>query len=314
MGPLRHPGRSAGCARFRGRLMQAVLDADALAPLSWDAHLVSCAACRALIESEEQLDELLAAWPAPRLDAAMRERLVGRVAAERALDAVLARDAVEAQPEFAARILAAVRRRLLAAAAGEGLEARLDALLERHAPSSPAGLGTRTAAAVRERLADASLDALLERDALHAPVGLAARTRAALRNEPRVPNAATSRRRLALVRVVGATAAAAAVLAIAWLVHRDAGGPADQSAPLVVQEAAQRAAERSRGASDAAPVVDAARVDERLLGELELLEEVEVLLDGDLELLLSTMDSSDEALLDLDADEAPTTTESPSKG
>lgn len=314
MGSLRHHGPAEGCVGFRRRLLRAVLDGEALASLSWDEHLLSCAACRALTESEEQLDQLLAAWPAPRLDAATRERLVGRVAAERALDAVLGRDAVEAPRDFAARILAAVRRRLVAEDSPREVAARLardealDVVLEREALRAPAGLATRVSAAVRARLADEALDALLERDAVRAPVGLARRVQAALR----APAASARRPRFALVRVFVATAAAA-VVALAWLSRRDDGARLEPNGAPFAQRTEARPQEGSVAGSNG-PLVADAQVDERLLGDLELLEDVAVLLDGDLELLLSTMDSSDELLLDLEADESPTTTEDPSKG
>ena len=362
--------RFEGCVGFRRRLLLAVLDGEALASLAWDEHLLACATCRALTESEEQLDELLAAWPAPRLDAATRERLVGRVAAERVLDAVLARDAVLAPRELAARVLAAVRRRLAAddlatgdfttgdfttaAGAPIDLDAALDAALEPRELQVPAGLAARTAAAVRARLADEALDALLDLDRVRAPAGLVGRVQAALlqtspvqtspvqaapspitlvqaatrvpadapRHATRATSAAdrdvaprraqaTSRSRLALVRVLVSTAVAAAILAFVWLAWRDDGFE-DRLAPLA-QGGDARAVDGGSTSPEAPLVVDA-QLDERILQDLELLEEVEVLLAGDLELLLSTMDASEEALLDLDADEAPATTEDPSKG
>ncbi|MEY2747676.1 MAG: hypothetical protein RL112_2718 [Planctomycetota bacterium] len=330
MGSPRHHRPPRDCAGFRQRLLHAVLDGEALASLSWDEHLLACADCRALTESEEQLDELLAAWSAPRLDAATRERLVGRVAAERALDAVLARDAVDAPRDFAARILAAVRRRLaaedlpreVAAPPRRGAaldDEALDLVLEREALSAPAGLAGRVAGAVRARLADEALDALLERDAVRVPAGLARRVQAALRAPATTPTPTPlPRRRFALVRVLVATAAAAAVLAVAWLSRRDEGARLEPNVVPLAQRPEARSADGSASAPNGppsnAPLVVDARIDERLLGDLELLEDVAVLLDGDLELLLSTMDSSDEALLDLDADEAPSATEDPSKG
>jgi hypothetical protein len=373
--------RFEGCVGFRRRLLLAVLDGEALASLAWDEHLLACATCRALTESEEQLDELLAAWPAPRLDAATRERLVGRVAAERVLDAVLAQDVVLAPRALAARVLAAVRRRLAAddlatgdfttgdfttgdfttaAGAPIDLDAALDAALEPRELQVPAGLAARTAAAVRARLADEALDALLDLDRVRAPAGLVGRVQAALlqtspvqtspvqaapspitlvqaatrvpadapRHATRATSAAdrdvaprraqpTSRSRLALVRVLVSTAVAAAILAFVWLAWRD-DGLEDRLAPLA-QGGDARAVDGGSPvdggstSSEASLVVDA-QLDERILQDLELLEEVEVLLAGDLELLLSTMDASEEALLDLDADEAPATTEDPSKG
>jgi len=330
MSKLHQDAPREGCADFQRRLLQAVLDGDALLSLAWDEHLLACPACRALTESEEQLDELLAAWRAPSLDAATRERLVGRVAAERALDAVLARDTLAAPRDFATRILAAVRRRLAIEVVPEIvpeivptttlLDARvlsLDAALEQESLHAPAGLASRTAAAVRARLADDALEALLRHDRVIVPTGLAGRVQAALRaaarRDEQVAATPTPRRRFTLLRMVVATASAAAVLAFAWLARRDAGGGFE---PSVVPLAQRDDAISTEGDAPRAPdpLTAEAQVDEGLLGDLELLEEVAVLLDGDLELFLSTMDASDEALLDMDAYEPPATTEEPSKG
>ncbi len=338
MSKLHQDAPREGCADFQRRLLQAVLDGEALLSLAWDEHLLACPACRALTESEEQLDELLAAWRAPSLDAATRERLVGRVAAERALDVVLARDTLAAPRDFATRILVAVRRRLadeivpesipesVAESVAESatgatlLDARvlsLDAALEQESLRAPAGLASRTAAAVRARLADDALEALLRHDRVVAPTGLAGRVQAALRaaarRDEQVAATPTPRRRFTLLRMVVATASAAAVLALAWLARRDAGGGFE---PSVVPLAQRDEAISTEGGAPRAPdpLTTEAQVDEGLLGDLELLEEVAVLLDGDLELFLSTMDASDEALLDMDAYEPPATTEEPSKG
>lgn len=330
MSKLHQDAPREGCADFQRRLLQAVLDGEALLSLAWDEHLLACPACRALTESEEQLDELLAAWRAPSLDAATRERLVGRVAAERALDAVLARDTLAAPRDFATRILVAVRRRLAIEVVPEIvpeivptttlLDARvlsLDAALEQESLRAPAGLASRTAAAVRARLADDALEALLRHDRVIVPTGLADRVQAALRaaarRDEQVAATPTPRRRFTLLRMVVATASAAAVLALAWLARRDAGGGFE---PSVVPLAQRDEAISTEGGAPRAPdpLTTEAQVDEGLLGDLELLEEVAVLLDGDLELFLSTMDASDEALLDMDAYEPPATTEEPSKG
>ncbi|MEY4773310.1 MAG: hypothetical protein RIT40_345, partial [Planctomycetota bacterium] len=55
------------CTDFRRRLLQAVLDHQTLTALAWDAHGLACPACRALVDSEEQLNAMLEAWTAPRL-------------------------------------------------------------------------------------------------------------------------------------------------------------------------------------------------------------------------------------------------------
>jgi hypothetical protein len=250
------------CTDFRRRLLQAVLDHEALKALAWDPHGLACPACRALVDSEEQLDALLEAWSAPRLDAATRARIVALVAQERGLDQLLEADLVRA----------------------------------------PQGMAQRAASAVRARLAqeaaEDALDRLLDLDQVHAPAGLtkglAARVRAAARPT----------QRLRLVRYAALVATAAAVLVFVYVrrddVRPSVGPNTVDPAPLVAQ-------------------LEASAVDERMLQQLELLEDVDALLEGDLDLLLSTMDASEEALLDLapmDAtpSDADASGEAPSKG
>lgn len=306
------------CQDFRRRLMQAVLDHEALAPLSWDAHVLGCGECRALIEDEERLDHLLAAWMAPRLDAATRERVVAFVARERELDALLdvhARHDAAARPprDLARRVVAALRRRL---EAEEAAADPLDALLDEPVVRAPAGLARRTGEALRARLAadaEARLDRLLDLDRVEAPAGLAARTVRAVKQTGQP--AAPARGRLVLVRGLAwfATAAAAALVAWVWL------GRDEQAVPERVAQPESRPADGQAAAQGATDLVasagfDERLVDERLLGQLETLEEIEALLGGDVDLMLSTMDASEEALLDLAPGEETNATEEPKKG
>jgi hypothetical protein len=107
-----------------------------------------------------------------------------------------------------------------------------------------------------------------------------------------------------LVRYAALVATAAAVLTVLYVrreTDRPSGGSnAVDPVPLVAQ-------------------LEANPIDERMLQQLELLEDVDALLEGDLDLLLSTMDASEEALLDLapmDAtpSDADASGEAPSKG
>jgi hypothetical protein len=248
------------CTDFRRRLLQAVLDHQTLTALAWDAHGLACPACRALVDSEEQLNAMLEAWTAPRLDAATRARIVALVAQERGLDQLLETDLVRAPQGMAQRAASAVKARL----AEEAAEKALDRLLDLDEVQVPAGLTQ----------------------------GLAARVRAA------------ARPRLRLVRYAALVATAAAVLAVLYVrreTDRPSGGSnAVDPLPLVAQ-------------------LEANPIDERMLQQLELLEDVDALLEGDLDLLLSTMDASEEALLDLapmDAtpSDADASGEAPSKG
>ena len=77
------------CSAFRAEL-ERVLEGrprpDELTTLSWNEHLLACSACRALLEREEALEELLASWPKPRLSPERRVALLAclRAAARRA--------------------------------------------------------------------------------------------------------------------------------------------------------------------------------------------------------------------------------------
>lgn len=301
------------CHDFRRRLLQAVLDREPLAPVSWDVHVHGCGECRALIEDEERLDHLLAEWMTPRLDAATRERVVAFVARERELDALLdvhaRHDAAARAPrDLARRVVAALCRRLEAEAAAAD---PLDALLDDAVVHAPAGLARRTNAGLRVRLAaaDARLDRLLDLDHAQAPGRLAERTLLAVKSTGQI--AASTRGRFVLVRGLAwfATAAAAALVAWTWL------GRDEQAVPERVAQPDSRPA-AAQGASDlvASAGFDERLVDERLLGQLETLEEIEALLGGDVDLMLSTMDASEEALLDLAPGEETNATEEPKKG
>jgi hypothetical protein len=237
-----------------------------------------------------------------------------------ALDAALEPRELQVPAGLAARTAAAVRARLA--------DEALDALLDLDRVRAPAGLVGRVQAAllqtspvqtspVQAAPSPITLVQAATRVPADAPRHATRATSAADRDVAPRRAQPTSRSRLALVRVLVSTAVAAAILAFVWLAWRD-DGLEDRLAPLA-QGGDARAVDGGSpvdggSTSPEAPLVVDAQLDERILQDLELLEEVEVLLAGDLELLLSTMDASEEALLDLDADEAPATTEDPSKG
>lgn len=177
------------CREFRARLERALegrpLPGE-LSALSWHAHLLHCGSCRALLEREEALEELLASLPAPRLEPALARRVLARL------------------------------RELEHASDG------LDALLELDlAALPPAELGARVAGAVRRRAQEESeraLDLLLELDArLESPAGLAGRVRLRLATER------TRRRRRA--GALAAAAAATLIALPLWLAKRAAPAP-----------------------------------------------------------------------------------------
>ena len=58
------------CREFRAALLKALEGLPVpreLTVLSWHQHLLSCGPCRALLEREEALEELLATLPEPKL-------------------------------------------------------------------------------------------------------------------------------------------------------------------------------------------------------------------------------------------------------
>jgi hypothetical protein len=120
-------------------------DVTRLSSLSWHEHLLGCDACRALFESEETLEVLLATLPEPNLPPEIKRRVLVALArsktADRALDRLLERGAdVEVPAGFAQAMLARLdplRREALREGAGVDaastarLDVRLDALLDR---------------------------------------------------------------------------------------------------------------------------------------------------------------------------------------
>lgn len=140
---------ASGCNEFRGALERHLRGRplpEELSSLSWDAHLLSCAECRALLEAEEALEVLLASLPEPSLPAELAERVLARLARaaderDALLDELLDRDDAPAVPAgLAERVLAGV-----AHARARDLDALLDEL---PAPEIPAGLSDRTLAAL----------------------------------------------------------------------------------------------------------------------------------------------------------------------
>ncbi|MBK7878777.1 MAG: hypothetical protein IPJ77_24220 [Planctomycetes bacterium] len=172
------------CALFRAELERRLGDARdaAVAELGWHEHLLSCSACRALLEAEEALDVLLASLPEPRLPRRLAERLLVRLREARSnedeLDQLLALDAHASPAGLAERVAAGVRAR-------EAREERaLDVLLDRvPAPAAPIALGDRVLARLVEprAAAERALDRALEHDAPPAvPAELGARVLAKL--------------------------------------------------------------------------------------------------------------------------------------
>jgi len=143
------------CRSFRIRLESTLEGARAqseLTSLAWHEHLLACAECRALLESEEALEVLLESLPKPHLPPRLARRVLARLRAgderrEAQLDRLLELDADTRAPgDLARRVLAGLEAERVQPA-----ETRLDALLERaRAVDLPEGLGKRVLAHVAE--------------------------------------------------------------------------------------------------------------------------------------------------------------------
>lgn len=255
------------CRRFRDRLASALggpqgAPPESLLTLSWHEHLLGCAGCRAVLEAEEALEDLLASLPEPRLPAGVAERVLARLALDRLLDAA---GGAPAPTGLAARVLA-------------GLEgARSDAALDRllgllPTPAAAPGLAARTLAALEG-----------ERVAAAAP----ARAPAPLRRRAPSPFALGLRLAAALALLVGGGLGLRALL-------RPDGTPGEEVASI--------------SPSEAPPT--------ELLESLDLLEAWELITDDSIDVVLTSLDTADEVLLEIDQGEDPLepVTEEPSKG
>ncbi len=154
------------CTDFRARLARALVEHTSReaegfeGAVAWHEHVLTCGACRELLESEEALEDLLASLPLPSLPPELARRVLQRLQPTRAEleldrlldDALSANDAFAAPPRLASDMLS----RLSGARELARLNDKLDALLERvPAPSTPPGLPQRVLQALaphRERV------------------------------------------------------------------------------------------------------------------------------------------------------------------
>lgn len=139
------------CTSFRSRLMEALR--GRVRPgveLAWHQHVLSCSACRELLDSEEALEALLASLPEPRLPVALAQRVLARLEEARqatargadGLDHLLDLDTAAPVPgDLSERVLRGVRRARGIAAQEKALDRLLEQLPE---PGIPAGLAERT--------------------------------------------------------------------------------------------------------------------------------------------------------------------------
>jgi hypothetical protein len=138
------------CEDFRERLAAALRGRPGppTPNVAWHEHLLGCARCRALLLSEEALEAVLASLPEPELPPRLAQRLLARLAPERAptLEGLLELDRVRAAPGLPERVLAGLAEARASAVGERGL----DLLLERvPAPAVPDGLAARVLAATR---------------------------------------------------------------------------------------------------------------------------------------------------------------------
>lgn len=270
---------NAHCQAFRAALERS-LDgrlARELDQLSWHEHLLSCADCRALLESEEALEVLIATLPSPKLPRRLAQRVLVRLRGarevDRGLDELLALDAGELVPTtLAQRVLTG----LATARAESNVPANASASLEHD---------------------DAALDRLLARaQHVDVPASLAQRVRlrlAAERNAPALAPASTRWRRRAL-----AIAAGVVVVAGAWWFVARAMQDRGAKQPEFVEQGAGAPATRLRAPSVASGT-DAAAPGDELLAVIDVLEQWDVLMHDDVDVLLSTtLSTADESLLE----------------
>jgi hypothetical protein len=275
---------NAPCREFRGHLERS-LDAGGaqgareLEHLAWHEHLLSCGDCRALLESEEALEQLLATLPRPRLPRRLARRVLVRLraarevqAAGRDLDALLALDVGESAP-------AALARRVL-----EGLAA---------------SRGTTASA-------EDALDRVLEHArAVDVPAGLAPRLRLRLaaeraRSHPSAPSRIRPLRRRALAAAAGLLVVAGAWGAWRWATRASASRSTAQSGLVA------RSPHAPNGSPDAPrpprTIVEPGSVsapDDELLAVIDVLEQWDVLMHDDVDVLLSTsLSTADQSLLE----------------
>lgn len=291
------------CTDFRARLARVLVERtsreaerfDGFAgAVAWHEHVLTCGACRELLESEEALEDLLASLPLPSLPPELARRVLQRLQPTRAEleldrlldDALDSNDAFAAPPQLASDVLSRLRGARDVARLESKLESKLDALLARvPAPRARHGLSQRVLSALaphREHV---------EIVARQVPAPLAARG-------PRpTPRPRLSRPLLA----------AAAVLVLvgggAWLWSRAAkpiGSPTDVEGPFVHRggtnsDAVVRVDPPEAPKRDVEPLedrepLDLTEPDAELLAQLELLESWDLLTDESLDFELVGID------------------------
>lgn len=146
---------SSPCQDFRSLLENELLRPGTnaeLTSLSWHEHLLSCEACRDLLEAEEALEALLSSLPKPRLPKHLVRRVLMRLEHARThpgLDQLLDADLELPVPNgLSGRLLSG-----LAGSRGDGL----DRLLDQYEVEAETGLAGRVLANLEEARSPAPL-------------------------------------------------------------------------------------------------------------------------------------------------------------
>lgn len=315
------------CHDFRARLAQALGASTqrVFAPeLEWHTHVLTCGECRALLESEQALEHVLASLPQPTLPPHLARRVLERLteqrveaALDRTLDLAL-RDATDEGPSAPARLASDLLARLGPARAQAERERRLehalDALLDSApSPQVPAGLSARVLESLelarRSRATPISAPTSIQGASSQSARGVqhsSQPARAAAR--PHARQVQRSTRSWAWLAAAGVALFAGAA---AWFLSRpSAGEPRREDyaievppAPQVRREDASLAPSGSERVAQTlpGPGTEASELepDVELLAQLELLESWELLADEALELELLGVDEN--TLLSLQA-------------
>ena len=329
------------CKNFRRRLGAALAGGlrgedstlESVRPLAWHEHLFGCHECRELLEAEEVLEQLLASLPTPAIPTELVERVLERLDCERVdanLDSLLAEaDGVAIPSGLAARILGGLQGEREAASNTDDLDELLAKLPE---PVAPAGLNAKVLGAV-EAERTLQLDALLDMiPAPEVPAGLGQEILDAMDAERDLGTGAPILRpSFGALRYVGAIAATMVVAFGAWRLTTDAEPVqdpntrrdnmvkvrSDQEQPGPSGDSNRVAPDRMDAVAsvDTLPVneievaTEIALPDPSVLASLDVLEDWELLMSGDVDLLLGSLDEADAELLFLALEDTETPTE-----
>jgi hypothetical protein len=276
---------SGACRSFRElleRKLSGRVAQSELVVLSWHEHLLGCGACRELLEAEEALELLLASLPEPNLPPELARRVISRLRdaqrrdlAETGLDALLDLDRSETAPAHLA----------------ESVLARLRTA--RESATSPIGAVERS---------ESRLEALLDLDrVVPVPEGLPSRVLAGLHSVRRDEARARRAPRFAAKHVGWMLAVAALVVAswLAWTLRSRAPAPGSTHDDEIVDGETEPGSGKRTGSTRSTGTTDtrdgdttpgATSPEPQMLAVLDVLEQWDLLMHGDIDVLLSTLD------------------------